>query len=452
MTRRLKNILTALLTVTFTAHAQISFENTGGEVIEIAPPVSTGLSAVYVLPAAANARVLYQSAGAPASSHQWQRFDSRGGGYAETVPYGISGSCSVVELSEADAGYIVTPYVGAKPVCFWIVNYAAHACVLRELISAAAQDCGQQRLILDGDAGRIAYYSVNGRGETLSRGLKLEYSTLSFDEERRQWTTVEAEESIDYVTGDIICPAPLCDTDFQLSGDRFQRQWGREQSVSTPTVAAHSVEAATWAEQDACDKDNEIKDTDEGSGDTLGGSAPIDITFTAAVTDAAIYREWQFSPDPQFDVIDLRINQTEADRTFDDYGTTYDRFVCGTNDGSCEYVYQTYTVSIGESRLECPNAFSPGASEGVNDEWKVSYKSITKFECHIFNRWGIEVAKLTHPSQGWDGRHNGKLVPSGVYYYVITAHGADGKNYKLSGDINILGYKGTRGTTSAPAE
>ena len=66
MTRRLKNILTALLTVTFTAHAQISFENTGGEVIEIAPPVSTGLSAVYVLPAAANARVLYQSAGAPA--------------------------------------------------------------------------------------------------------------------------------------------------------------------------------------------------------------------------------------------------------------------------------------------------------------------------------------------------------------------------------------------------
>ncbi len=95
-------------------------------------------------------------------------------------------------------------------------------------------------------------------------------------------------------------------------------------------------------------------------------------------------------------------------------------------------------MNIGESKLECPNAFSPGASEGSNDEWKVSYKSIVSFDCHIFNRWGIEVAHLTDPSQGWDGRHNGKLVKSGVFYYVIQAEGADGKQYKLSGDINII--------------
>ena len=30
---------------------------------------------------------------------------------------------------------------------------------------------------------------------------------------------------------------------------------------------------------------------------------------------------------------------------------------------------------------------------------------------------------------------------AGVYFYVIRAKGSDGKEYKLSGDINILRYK-----------
>ncbi len=56
------------------------------------------------------------------------------------------------------------------------------------------------------------------------------------------------------------------------------------------------------------------------------------------------------------------------------------------------------------------------------------------------------MVHLTNPSQGWDGRYKGKLVPAGVYYYVIKARGTDGKEYKKSGDINIIKYKenGTR--------
>ena len=132
--------------------------------------------------------------------------------------------------------------------------------------------------------------------------------------------------------------------------------------------------------------------------------------------------------------------------TFRDYGTNYVRFVAGNDSGSCDYIGETYEVYIGESRLECPNAFSPGATEGTNDEWKVSYKSIIEFDCHNFNRWGLEMAHLTDPSQGWDGRYKGKLVPSGVYYYVIKAKGSDGQDYKLSGDINILKYSNDSST------
>jgi gliding motility-associated-like protein len=207
-----------------------------------------------------------------------------------------------------------------------------------------------------------------------------------------------------------------------------------------------AVEAHTSATQTTREVDNEQKDND--SSGALGGSAPVEISFEAVVTDAAIYHEWQFSSDSEFNDIDLRINTLEYTRQFTEYGTMYVRFVAGDNSGQCEWISETYTVNIGESKLECPNAFSPGTSEGVNDEWKVSYKSIVTFDCHIYNRWGQEVAHLTDPSQGWDGRYKGKLVKSGVFYYVIKAQGSDGRDYKLAGDINIIHATYNNSTTS----
>ncbi len=281
------------------------------------------------------------------------------------------------------------------------------------------------------------YYTVNGVPRTLSRGLTLEYTTLVFNGERKTYEQAITTQELEYLSGETHVASPLCQTDFLLTGDRFQMAWGGGKTIASPVFEPMAVEAVTSAEQTSRSVDNEQKSSDSSSG-ALGGSAPVEITFSAVVTDAAIYHEWQYSPDPQFDVIDMRVNSTESTRVFNEYGTVYVRFVAGDASGLCDWTSETYTVNIGESKLECPNAFSPGASEGSNDEWKVSYKSIVSFDCHIFNRWGIEVAHLTDPSQGWDGRHNGKLVKSGVFYYVIQAEGADGKQYKLSGDINII--------------
>ena len=85
-----------------------------------------------------------------------------------------------------------------------------------------------------------------------------------------------------------------------------------------------------------------------------------------------------------------------------------------------------------------PNAFSPGTSPGVNDEFRVVYKSLVKFSCWIFNRWGQLLYHWTDPAQGWDGKKGGKYVSPGVYFYVIEAEGSDGIKYKKKGDINIL--------------
>ncbi len=170
------------------------------------------------------------------------------------------------------------------------------------------------------------------------------------------------------------------------------------------------------------------------------------------MTDAAAFHQWQIARDEEFNIVDLQYNELDFTYVFREQGYSYVRFVASDENDVCQYYGDVYTVYIGDSRLECPNIFSPGASEGVNDEWRVSYKSIVSFQCDIFNRWGVKVASLSDPSQGWDGRYKGKLVPAGVYFYVIKAQGADDKAYNLSGDINVINYKGSESPSTGPSE
>ena len=166
------------------------------------------------------------------------------------------------------------------------------------------------------------------------------------------------------------------------------------------------------------------------------------MRFEAAVSDAAIFTEWQISRSAEFEDVDDRYTELAFDYTFTESGTTYVRFVANNAGGNCEFVGTTYEIFIGESKLEIPNAFTPQSSPGVNDEWKVSYKSLVSYECHIFNRWGTRLFSSTEPSEGLDGKYRGKFVPAGVYYYVIKAVGADGVKYERAGDINIINFTG----------
>ena len=220
--------------------------------------------------------------------------------------------------------------------------------------------------------------------------------------------------------------------------------------MSSGECEAQAVAVNAVVTQEQKDADNQ-KGGSEGS-ENLGGSAPATINFVGYPTDAADRCEWQMSYTPDFENVEAQYTERELQKIFEEAGTTYWRFV-GTNSASgCHSESDIYTVSIGESSLQCPNAFSPGTTEGVNDEWKVSYKSIVKFKCWIFNSWGIQLCEFTDPSQGWDGKYKGKLVSPGVYYYVIEAEGSEGKKYKLKGDINIVGLKSSKHTTDDKGE
>ena len=188
-------------------------------------------------------------------------------------------------------------------------------------------------------------------------------------------------------------------------------------------------------------------------GELSEGSAPIRILFTGYPTPTAVYRKWEMATDPDFENVILQYNQDEVDYTFYDAGTYYMRYMVANDVGSCESYGDTYTINVSESQLgsgprgDLPNAFSPDG-DLINDVWKVSYKSLVEFHCWIYNRWGNLVYEYTDPDGGWDGTYRGKIVDTGVYYYVITALGSDGKKYRKRGDISILRYKKGAGGTN----
>ena len=426
----------------FVSYAAVSFSGNINEIITEKPEASTGLDDLFVV---YNTNGLTMTYHASSSDVEWYKFSNMGGAYAELVT-GVMKNGNDYSLTGFDGnmGYYIED--NNRRYYFWIVDYSAYYPQFTSLEPAQQQDCDVTTLMFSGKCDKIVYYTINGQAKTLNREVSLTYSTLEYDDDTMVYNPETTTTSFEYLSSSIHTKAPLTDTQFTLSADKYLRRWNEEITISSDTFQTNAISATTTAEQEERENDNERNDGNS----SLGGSAPVLINFKAVTTDAVSFNEWQFSDDSEFENITLRMTEKEFTRTFNEQGTVYIRFVASNAAGTCDYYGETYEVNIGESVLECPNAFSPGSTEGVNDIWKVSYKSIIAFECHIFNRWGIEVCSFNDPSQGWDGKYRGKLVKSGVYFYVINAKGADGKEYKLKGDINIIHYNPSSSSSDQP--
>ena len=442
------NVLAAMLMVWIGVNAQVAF--TGDEshkIFEEVPAKNTGLDMVYVLYDSQQNNMQY-TAGSSNATVKWYKFGATGGAYAEEITsIERNGNVSVLKSVIPNSGYIIEENTNRKYV--WVVNYADYRLRVNSIEAVNDGDCSSATLNVQGEGDAIVYYSINGARKVLDRKLKLIYNNLVWNETDLMWNSETQEEELQELKSTISLPAPYCNTTFTLTGDRFLEYWGEGIRVTSDEYQTQAVTVTTRAEQEQKEADNQVGGGDET---TLGGSAPAVITFSAYYTDAVATKEWQMSHDAEFEEIADRRNEDEITVTFEEAGTTFWRFVCSNATGECSAYSDVYQVNIGESMLKCPNAFSPGVTEGVNDEWKVSYKSIVKFKCWIFNTWGVQLCELNDPSQGWDGKYKGKIVKPGVYYYVIDAEGSEGKKYKLKGDINVVGLRKERNTESGEGE
>lgn len=452
----MKNLTTLLIgmlmlwTIVPASGMNIGFTGGTHKVITDKSPVSTGLDAIYTVYNIKEVTSLEISGIQNPADFKVQVYSNLGGGFAIDTPAIINGSTASLANPKGDMGYIV--YDGSHRYCFWIVDYATKHFRVSSITGAMEQGCDDTRLTAEGSGDAIRYYSISGMPCTLTRGIVMEYSTLEWDATNKNYLTVEKSSELESFQNPItIRPALLCNTVVKISGDRFMREWGEEESAESEVITANGLTVNTEAVQtnltDESDTSNMIKGNDE----MLGGSAPVDFTFYAYTSDAVIHNEWQIADDPDFEYIRYRFNEQDLTYTFNEEGKYYVRFIGSNADGSCEVTGDTYNVGIGSSELRIPNAFSPDG-DGVNDVWKVGYRSLIQFKCWIFDRNGRQLFYFDRPELGWDGKHNGKTVSPGVYYYVIEAIGADGKKYKKGGDINILRYRKLGEGAGIPSE
>lgn len=347
------------------------------------------------------------------------------------------------------------------PITFvWIINYEDHRLILEHLSPIDSDDaCSDLKLHISAKADPLIYYSLSGFSEEVEREYTLEYTTLSWSEADKKFSPQHMRLTKGIrIPETIISEPPLCNTSFIFSGDQFQDAFGKVQQIVSEEYQAIRTSAVAIARlNSSITMNSAVADSDKlyismpidgnDSPINLEGSAPLNIDFLAYGNNpVTITKTWEIATDDAY--IDLESQYTDAytennstfSYPFDKAGIYYVRLINSSAANRCECITNSFRIKIYDSKLEIPNAFSPG-TDGINDIFKVSYQSIIRFKGWIFNRWGNQLFHWSDPSEGWDGSYNGKKVSSGVYFYVIEAEGSDGRIYKKKGDINLFREK-----------
>lgn len=192
-------------------------------------------------------------------------------------------------------------------------------------------------------------------------------------------------------------------------------------------------------------------DGDETDDASQGQDAPLEAHFSANPSNVGNYTaryEWKIYEPGQEETPVVHRFEENLDYTFTHSGSYYVQlYATFTLDGDTitypeEGESNPFVVSISESKLELPNAFSPN-DDGFNDTYKVKeYQSIISFQAAIFNRWGQKIYSWDDLEGSWDGKWHGRTVKDGVYFVVVDARGADGRHYKVKKAVNVLtGYR-----------
>ena len=175
----------------------------------------------------------------------------------------------------------------------------------------------------------------------------------------------------------------------------------------------------------------------------FSGQASLSVTFRANPTEMGEHTptfEWHFRKEGETEDRLVRYEE-ETQYTFVESGK-FNVILKTILTDTCMELEDSAVISvtISESMLEMPNAFSPD-DNGINDIYRAKkdkYKSIVEFHAYIFNRWGQKLFEWTDITKGWDGTYKGSPVKEGVYYVLVKAKGADGREFNIKRDVNLL--------------
>jgi gliding motility-associated-like protein len=410
-----------------------------GTVYTYSVSASSGIQAVYIANGLNGVTISYTADNG--KTVNWHSYKQSLAGKTEVseslVNVTNNGSTSTYSITSPEdaSGYLVEED-GVLKSTLWMIDYSKHLPELNSITAKASDDCSSKSVTLSIDkSDKISYYGVGGVEYSLNMQYKLSYDKQTWDATSSTFISSSLTSDWQTVRTSLVVDAPLKDTRFTLTGDKIAEYLGISQTVSSGVYEEKFTETYIGASQTAHGADNEV-----GSSETtdLGGSAPAEIAFKGYSNEpVASYYAWTIYKKTDLKNWIARYNDKTINYTFNDAGD-YIVYLVTTNSTSSCQDSASVEFSISESFLDLPNYFTPNASEGENDEYKVAYKSLVSFKATIFNRWGNKLYEWTDPSKGWDGKYNGKFVTPGVYFVVIEAKGSDGVKYKKARDINIL--------------
>ncbi len=100
----------------------------------------------------------------------------------------------------------------------------------------------------------------------------------------------------------------------------------------------------------------------------------------------------------------------------------------------CSVMESFDVATADEDCISIPTVFSPNG-DGINDTWILRNMDLSNARIKVFNKWGLEVFSAVGYARPWDGTHNGSLVPSGTYYYILDPANGDSP---MNGSITLI--------------
>ncbi len=160
------------------------------------------------------------------------------------------------------------------------------------------------------------------------------------------------------------------------------------------------------------------------------GDPVLDLTATAGSGGTLT---WYSDPTPS-GVLGTGGTYTPSSAT----GTTV-YYVTETANG-CESATSSVTITIESCvvlELIIPTGFTPDG-DGVNDVWDIQNLNALypNNVVRVFNRWGNMLFESNGYQTPWDGRHNGKDLPTGSYFFTIDF--GDSSMTPESGSVTII--------------
>ena len=222
--------------------------------------------------------------------------------------------------------------------------------------------------------------------------------------------------------------------------------------IGTVSAKAQKVDAQAYYIDDNGDEQvtRSIKDV----------QAPLDVTFRAnpsEMDDFTPSYEWHFrrmdsSGNGGWEELFVRYEE-DTQYTFNESGTFNVVLKTYLDAAGRQLDSVVVVITVSDSKLEFPNAFSPNG-DGYNDTFKPKeVRSIVSFKAIILNRWGQKLYEWTDPEGAWDGTRNGTPVKDGVYFLLVKAKGADGHDYNIRKDVNLVrGYINGENTSGGTTE